>query len=394
MWGKFQLFSLIASFLLYLADLGTDVYVGFQHAMNGDMVYFWLTLTFFALSIFLVNIYATTVLKTKWYKRILAFLTHSAMICLFVGEISRWKKENYGDKPHPCNSGKHFSECDCNECKKQLKESVKASLKMSHVRSIETFVESVPQWLLQVCIMANDKSYPWYSIVSVTISFSSLIFSIYSFEKNYWIRKIVEDRTNYIRPVSFPKRSAVVFFLWQTFLLLGRLSAIYLNMIAIRELIVYLFFFHWLIVTLALQYSVTKSDACSERCCKFLGLMGLSFFIFYPLLFHVSHSSVASLKKFIPGTNRISGTFKCVAVVLVPSLFFIFGCIGGVFAIVVSGQDQLFPYYIAIGSVFILAFFFEAIFYSSICNPLDVTSRKWGELQDRAGVERGRFNMS
>ena len=146
---------------------------------------------------------------------------------------------------------------------------------------------------------------------------------------------------------------------------------------------------------LALQYSVTEREGWGECCCNFLGLFLLSFFIIYPLLFHASHSSVSSLKKFIPNTDRISNTFKCVAVVLVPSLFLILHCLGGVFAIVVNGKDELFPYYIAIGCVYILAFVFEAIFYSSICNPLDVTYGKWKKLDRyRRGVERGTINMS
>jgi hypothetical protein len=65
----------------------------------------------------------SSVLKAKWYKRTLAFLTHSAMIYLFIAEIVRWKKDNFGNKARPCYSEKHFSECDCNTCKKQVSES-------------------------------------------------------------------------------------------------------------------------------------------------------------------------------------------------------------------------------------------------------------------------------
>jgi hypothetical protein len=103
---------------------------------------------------------------------------HDLPVYKFIAEFVRWKKGNFGNKARPCYSEKHFSECDCNTCKKQVSESVKASLKMAHVRSIKTFVEAVPQWFLQVYIMVHEQSYPWYAIVSVAISFLSLVFSI------------------------------------------------------------------------------------------------------------------------------------------------------------------------------------------------------------------------
>jgi hypothetical protein len=250
--GKFQLYSLVASFVLYIVDLGlgTDVYVAIQHKKNGDIGYFRLTACFIGASIIIVNIFAMIVLKAPWYVRTLAFLTHSSMILLFVSEIRRWKKEGCVSNTHPCNSGKHFSECDCNGCDVQLKKSVKASLNMSHVRSMETFIEAVPQWLLQVYIMIYEQSFPWYTILSVAVSFISLVFSIFALEKNYWIRKIVQSGQDYIRPVSFPKSSAVIFFLWQTFLLFGRLSEIILTLIVFKDSITFLITVHWTVVVL------------------------------------------------------------------------------------------------------------------------------------------------
>ena len=147
--GKLQLLSLIASLFLYILDLGTDVYVAMKHKENGDIWYYRLTVGFIGLSIIVVNFFATYALrglKVPWFLRALAFLTQLSMICLFIGEIWRWKQERSGDKARPCTiSGKHFSECDCIECHSQQKKSVKASFDMSHVRSMETFVEAIPQ---------------------------------------------------------------------------------------------------------------------------------------------------------------------------------------------------------------------------------------------------------
>jgi hypothetical protein len=387
--GKFQLFTLIESFLLYFLDLGTDVYVAIQHKQNGDREYFNLTAGFIISSIIVVNIFATYALKAPWYLRALAFLTHFSMIYLFIGEIWRWWKESSGDEARPCDSGKHFSECGCSKCQPQLKKSVKASLNMSHVRSMETFIEAIPQWLLQVNIMVYEQSFPWLTIVSVAVSFISLVFGIYSLEKNYWIWKIVERGQNYIKPVSFPKSSTVVFLIWQSFLLLGRLSAIILHLFVFRaDSIVIYIGTHWSIVVLGLVYSVGKT--CDKNgdcytCVRYLTISFLSLFLIYPLLFHVSHSSVACMKKFLPDKNLIEIPIEAFAVTLIPLLFMIFHCVSGVFAIKHNGKDELLVWYIVVGSLYVLALFFEAIFYFRY-HPLKVTYKNWQELKDRGDV--------
>ena len=398
--GKFQLFSLVASLVLYLLDLGTDVYVAIQHEKNGDIWYFWLTACSIGASIIIVNIFATIALKAPWYIRTLAFLTHSSMILLFVSEIRRWKKEGCVSNTHPCNSGKHFSECDCTGCYFQLKKSVKASLNMSHVRSMETFTEAVPQWLLQVYIMIYEQSFPWYTILSVAVSFISLVFCIFALEKNYWIRKIVQGGQDYIRPVIFPKSSAVIFFLWQTFLLFGRLSAIILNSIVFKDSIFSFIIAHWLVVILALICSV--KTACGEgvhdgltsrgQCRRYLIIFLLSFFIIYPLLFHVSHSSVACMKKFLPDKNLVSTQIEGIMAVLIPFLFVLIHCVSVVFAIKNNRKEELIVWYIPVGSLYVLAFFFEVMFYSCY-HPLKVTYRNWQKLKDQADVRRGTMNI-
>ncbi|CAB4034618.1 XK-related 9, partial [Paramuricea clavata] len=153
MWDKFHFYSLVVSLVLYLVDLATDVYVAVQHHRNGDELLSYVTVYIIVLSAVLVNIYATATLNASCKVRVLDCLTHFSMIHHFIGEICRCKKESGGDKAYPCGSRKHFSECDCDTCKKQLEESVRASLDMSYVRSMEAFTEAVPQWALQVYVM-------------------------------------------------------------------------------------------------------------------------------------------------------------------------------------------------------------------------------------------------
>ena len=397
--GKLQVFSLFASLFLYILDLGTDMYVAIQHKENGDIWYYRLTVGFVVLSTIVVNFFATYALKSlkvHWSLRALAFLTQLSMFCLFIGEIRRWQQERSGDKARPCTtSGKHFSECDCIECHSVLKKSGKASFDMSHVRSMETFVEAIPQWLLQVYIMFIEQSFPWYTIVSVAVSFISLIFAIFSLEKNYWIWKIVDSGQKCIKPVSFPKRSALVFFLWQTFLLLARLSAIILNIVVFTDSISVVIGAHWSIVVAGLVY--IRKGACDERknddfCCRYLTISFLSLFIIYPLLFHVSHSSVACIKRFLPDRDTMVTATEAIAVATIPLLFMVAHCVGGVRAIKNDGKDELLVWYTVIGSSFVVACIFEAIF-CWCCHPLKVTYRNWQKLQDISKAGRVNTNV-
>ena len=379
----FKLFILVVSFLLYVVDLGMDVYVAVQHYKNGDKLFFAITVAVLVLSTIIVNIYATYVLKATTVLEPIPFDTQAvlcmlqfSMIYLFIREIWRCIKENYSEKARPCNGQNHFSECICSECKVQLKESAQASLNMSFVRSMETFIESVPQCLLQVYIMIYKQSYPSYVITSVIISFTTLLYSVLMLERNYWIHKIVMDRPS-IMPVSFPMKSTVVFILWQSFLLLGRLSAIILNVIVFSGSIsIIIYSVHWIIVVCALTFSVTNVTENNGYVWMsyFVITFLMSPFIIYPLLFHVSHSSVACLAKVTPYDYGMSAKFKAFAVVAVPFVFLVFHCVGGVFAIVVNGEDAFLIWYIAIGCVYVLAFIFEAI-YSFCWSPLTCIDR-------------------
>ena len=380
------------------------MYVAMQHKENGDIWYYMLTVGFIGLSIIVVNFFATyalRALKVPWCLRALAFLTQLSMICLFIGEVWRWKLEYSGDKARPCTiSGKHFSECDCIECHSQQKKSVKASFDMSHVRSMETFIEAIPQWLLQVYIMFIEQSFPWYTVASVAVSFISLVFAIFSLEKNYWIWKTVESGQKCIRPVSFPKRSALVFFLWQTFLwqtflLLARLSAIILNIVVFTDSVLYVIGGHWSIVVIGLVSTTKRACDRNENnyfCCRYLTISFLSLFIIYPLLFHVSHSSVACIKRFLPDRDNIVTATEAIAVAAIPLLFMAAHCVGGVRAIKNDGKDELLVWYTVIGSLFVVACVFEAVFYRC-CHPLKVAYRNWQKLQGISKAGCGTTNV-
>ena len=409
MGAKIQMVTMVAGFVLYLVDLGSDAYVAFRHYENGDRAFFILTCTIMSLSVLLCNIYATTVLDAPWYIRILAFLSLFSMVYLFTLEIRRCKEEHFGSKARPCDSEKHFSECHCRVCTEQMERSADASLKMSQVRSMETFVEAIPQLLLQVYAMVDRQSYPWYTIVAVVISFISLIFGIYSLEKNYWIQKIVQEN-KYVKPVSFPKGAALIFIFWQALLLLARLGAIVL-IVSVhtafgRLTLPLMMFCHWMIIVIVLIRFETKTYDWVEACWKGLGMFLLSFLFLYPLLFHVSHSSLAGLSKFIPRTDRMSKKFKTIATVLVPVLFFGMHCIAWIFRASPpetperpgyqrnARKDYYNPYHVAISGVYVGSFIFEAFYHSRYFHPLKVTRRNWQKQQAETFEAHGNINTA
>ena len=389
MWGKKHLAALIFSFGLYIIDMASDFYVAFQYYKNGDLFLFLLTAAIIIISLFAVNIAATIALKSiNSTIRTCCCCLHLSMILLFLHEISRCRKE----EAHVCSQGKHFSECACETCDNILKKSVKASFMMSHARSIETFCEAVPQCILQVIIMTFKKSFPWYTIVSVVISFISLVYGVYSLEKSFWIYEIVhsDPPINYIRPVRFPTRSAVIFILWQILLLLGRLSAMahftgasYLIGVA----------FHWgILIFLSLCYlTCVKHEAnffdgiCSL--CFFilveLSIYIMSFHFFFPLLVHVSYSSAACMKLLLR-VERVSKRFIKVLLIVVPISFFLISFADMLILLLIFHYGVFDPFiipYFVIGIVYLLAFVFQAIYFSSNCHPVNVTRREWEALQ-------------
>ena len=400
MGAKIQMVTMVAGFVLYLVDIGSDAYVAFRHYENGDRGLFILTCTIMSLSVLLCNIYATTVLDAPWYLRILAFLSLFSMVYLFTVEIRRSKDEHFGSKARPCDRKRYFTKCDCGVCTWQMRKSAEASLKMSQVRSMETFVEAIPQLLLQVYAMVDRQSYPWYTIVAVVISFISLIFGIFSLEKNYWIRKILQEN-KYVKPVSFPTRAAFIFIFWQTLLLLARIGATVLIASVFHWLVLPITMIcHWLIVITVLVVCETKINDCLQAFWKALGLFFLSFLFLYPLLFHVSHSSLAGLNRFIPRTDRMSKKFKTIATVLVPGLFFGMHCIVGIFRSLLEtprhqGKDDYMAYYGAILGMYIGSFIFGVFYHSEYFHPLKVTRRNWHKLQAQTTfVVNGRVNTA
>ena len=94
MGAKLQITSLTFGFLLYILDVGSDVYVAFRYYKNGQTTYFIAAVVLGAPPIIIVNIYATFCLRSQWkIVKCFLFITHLAMVKLFFDELFRlWKK--------------------------------------------------------------------------------------------------------------------------------------------------------------------------------------------------------------------------------------------------------------------------------------------------------------
>ncbi|XP_028403505.1 XK-related protein 6-like [Dendronephthya gigantea] len=122
----------IVSFVLFAADLGTDIYVAVKHRENGDEGWFAWTLVFTVIPL------------------VISFLA-------------------------PCYAKKLYEVRDIGDT-------------LVIARYMEAMYESAPQWCLQVYIMLLKWEFPWYTILSTVFSLLGLTWSTIDLE-----RKILED---------------------------------------------------------------------------------------------------------------------------------------------------------------------------------------------------------
>lgn len=316
---KIQLMSLTFGFLLYILDVGSDVYVALQYYKNGQTTYFIVSVVLGAPPIIIVNIYATITLRSKWkIVKFFLFITHLAMLKLFIDELYRCRDEN----KHSHN-GKHFSKCDCRDCKGRFKESTKYTLEYTTVRYIEAFAEAAPQWCFQVMVLRhNGGPYPWYAIASIILSFLSMLWSIYCLEKAYWINWRVEQN---LKPATFPKSSAVIFLVWQTLLLVTRCLTFVILPHFITVLCIVIF--HWIVV-LSVMLHIFRENSASMCIAR-----GASLLTSFPWHFHVSTSGLEVPNTYFLGREdrmELLRKFIKAALVIMPFLFVVeFGVVLG-----------------------------------------------------------------
>ena len=357
MGAYWRLGTLVFGFILYIADVGTDIYVAIQYYKEGLYIPFITTVVFTAIPVFIVNIFATYSLKKGHVTlKFASCFVHLAMVHLFVEELHRWKQ----DREHSHN-GKHFSKCECADCISRFKNNTKATLDSTLVRYMETFAESAPQCCFQVIVMRASGEYPWYRITSVSISLLSVLWSIYLLEKAYWINRRVEQD---LRPATYPKKSAFVFVLWQLLLLFARCLTIVI-LTSNYIVIIYLIYFDYITV-FGLMSWIFRKSSCKTRFIVFLSSLVTS----YPWHFHLSTSGlevpskcflkedqVVQLRNFIKG-----------ALIGVPLLYAVEAIILILYFSDLPKTKQFGALKI-VGATILAAYFLSLIYYRSRCYP-------------------------
>ena len=128
-----------------------------------------------------------------------------------------------------------------------------------------------------------NMSFPWVTLVSTSLSLLSLDWGITSLEK---IRK---KRGYGQRTTTFPKRSLIVFILWQLGILVSRLSAIVIFAYVFRSYVFIVIGIHWtavIVVMLINQYNDKDFELFNVK--KYVKRAVSIFTTSYPLLFHMS----------------------------------------------------------------------------------------------------------
>lgn len=243
--------------LLYLFDLGSDIYVAVQYQKNGDTSWFIATVILIAVPSFIVNVVA---IIPHW-SNVWTWIVASLQLSIF----ARYFKALLSDS---------------------------GDLLIAQLRYLETITESAPQWCLQIYIMIRQWSFPWYTVTSSVLSFLSLAWSITTLEKE---RRADEGD-------DFGLVATVVFMIWQLFTLISRLPLIILFIYvcifyysSIRYMII---FFQMHCALVAVLMIVTKKiiNGHVRRTEEILAAMAAQ-----PTLFHSSQNTIST------GTDMIVG---------------------------------------------------------------------------------------
>ena len=136
----------IVGLLLYLFDLGSDIFVAYKYWKNNHSYWFWITIVFITVPSIIVNVTSVTQLRNPW--SCLASLLQLSLLVRYVKKIIRGL--------NPCTFAK--------------------------LRYMQTIMESAPQCCLQAYFMLCQWSFPWYTVLSIVFSLLSLTWSITELE--------------------------------------------------------------------------------------------------------------------------------------------------------------------------------------------------------------------
>ena len=287
---KLSLFLLLTGSLLYVFDVGSDIYVAITHYNKGDLWWFGVSIALVLLPSIIVNIWSHFMVGMDYRSNkvklidFLACVLQLSVIQQYWEAFKRWwKRKNKHNLDKQFYNQNDFTICRSRSWERsslEKKSNATYAYCLALTCYVDAFVESAPQWCLQTYIMLRRLSFPWVTIVSTSVSLLSLAWSITSLEKSRKIRHT--DPT-----MTFPRRSLIAFTLWQLGILVSRLSAIVVFAYAFRSYVFIVIGIHWtavIVVILINQYYVRQGIRQVK-----VKITMIVFIRSYPLLFHMSN---------------------------------------------------------------------------------------------------------
>lgn len=249
----------IASILTFIADITTDLVVSVHYFLDGKYIWFALTLGFVILSSLVMQIFSA-----KWfhedgeYQNWCTYLMHLFQL----GPIVRyWRVVKTGWRTRQQNSANTV-----NVYEVYLAEWRDITL----LRLFECFLESAPQLVLQLFIMAHNKRFDaesdWLTVFATGSSLVSLAWAIAAYHKA--LRDLLRQRESH---------SWVGFFLqiiWRMCMVASRVVALVLFASYYTIWLFVVVAIHWLVMTTWLIFQKTRfcvdDKGIHHRCREYL----------------------------------------------------------------------------------------------------------------------------
>ena len=308
--GKANLAVLVASFVIYIMDIISDIYVAFQYYKHDERWWCGITLIFVLVPHLIINTYAAYInINFHWYslrKAVLMWIFQISVLASFKQEFTRWKKEHWKNNRESVSI-------------RDEQHSTNVTLTMHHtfLCLAEAFAESAPQCCLQIYIMMRQWHFPWYTVLSTVLSLLSLSWSITSLETScktcQWARKTCG--TSNKGDTKFPKISLVVFFIAHLCLLISRLTSLVIFAYSFRYYVFVIVVIHWLLAFTAICMGKKFDQSTKINVTDIRDRINLTLILnasvrTYPMVFCLS-SSIAKLS-FRKKISRNFGAFALV----------------------------------------------------------------------------------
>ena len=220
--GKNELFLLIIGFVLFVADIVTDVILAVEYERKGNTILLLLTLIFIIvphICISMMIAHDKDFADDSVSLCVCLLSLFSSLLIPYANEFKNWKRRYRDTAPcESCQGNDKERNCsDCNEYAKAVIESNESAYKLAWYHYVEAIAESAPQWCLQVLIMLFQWDFPSLTVTSAVFSFLSLAYSITKLEKT----RVTKEGDDFKIWPHF-----ILYFTCQMFTLLSRLSAI------------------------------------------------------------------------------------------------------------------------------------------------------------------------